>query len=135
MFRPSSDAKQLEFYEDRGLKSFKTDVQSVKSKNLDSVLQEPTSDGNFALNHGRAKNNLVGRKRASEASTSGMFGHACSIRIEANEEKAGHQFPAAVKSSPEREDLVAFPLEHKYLRVTPVKEEVSCYAFFNWYHG
>ncbi|XWS38133.1 hypothetical protein CRYUN_Cryun19dG0104100 [Craigia yunnanensis] len=123
VFRPSSDAKQLESYEDTGPKSFKTDVQSVKNKNLDSVLQEPTSDGNFALNCKRPKNNLVRRECASEASTSGMFGHACSIRIEANEEKADHQFPAATKSSPEREDLVALPLELKYLRATPVKEE------------
>ncbi|XWS50182.1 hypothetical protein CRYUN_Cryun12cG0067100 [Craigia yunnanensis] len=123
VFRPSGDAKQLEFYEDRGSKSFKTDIQSVKSKNLDTVLQEPTSDGNLALNRERPKNNLVGRERASEVSTSGMSGHDCSIRIEANEEKADHQFPAAMKSSSETEDLVALPLEHKYHGVTPVKEE------------
>ncbi|XVF10291.1 hypothetical protein REPUB_Repub07fG0170000 [Reevesia pubescens] len=126
VFRPSSDAKQLVFYEDRGPMSFKTDAQNVKNKNLkDSVLQEPISDGNLALNHAveRPKNNLGGRERASEASTSGMSGHDCSIRIEANEEKADHQFAAAMKSSPKTEDIVALPLQHKYYGITPVKEE------------
>ncbi|XVF12846.1 hypothetical protein REPUB_Repub08aG0154900 [Reevesia pubescens] len=127
VLRSSSDEKQLEFYEDRGPKSFKNDVQSVKNKILkDSVLQEPTPDGNFALNHvvESPRNNLGARERASEASTSGMSGRRdYSIRIEAKEEKAGHQFPAAVKSSPQTEDLVALPLEHKYPGITPVKEE------------
>lgn len=128
VFRPSSDAKQLEFYEDRGPKSFKADVQSVKSKNLDNVLQEPTSDGNLALNRDRPKNNVVGRERLSGVSISGMSGHDCSIRIEVNEEKADHQFPAAVKRSPETEDPVALPSERKYPAVTPVKEEGDCMA-------
>ena len=134
MFRPSSDAKQLEFYEDRGLKSFKTDVQSVKNKNLkDSMLQEPASDGNLALNHAveRPKNNLEGRERTSVASTSGMSEHDCPIRIEAKEEKADHQFPTAMMSSAKAEDLVALPLEHKCPGITPVKEVVSllCLSF------
>ena len=56
VFRPSNDAKQLEFYEDRGSKSFKTDIQSVKNKNLkDCVLQEPTSNCNLASNHMQMK--------------------------------------------------------------------------------
>ncbi|XWS61507.1 hypothetical protein CRYUN_Cryun07bG0131200 [Craigia yunnanensis] len=125
VFRPSSDAKQLEFYEDTGLKSFKTDIQSVKNKNLkDSVLQEPASDGNLALNHAveRPKNNLEGRERTPVASTSGMSGHDFPIRIEAKEEKADHQFPTAMMSSPKAEDLVALPLEHKCPVITPVKE-------------
>ncbi|XWS48721.1 hypothetical protein CRYUN_Cryun13aG0100700 [Craigia yunnanensis] len=125
VFRPSSDAKQLEFYEDRGPKSFKTDVQSVKNKNLkDSVLQEPTSDGNLASNHAveRPKNNLGRREQASEASTSGMSGHDCPTRIEAKEEKADYELPTAMKSSGKAEDLVSLPLEHKYPRITPVKE-------------
>ncbi|KAK6250895.1 hypothetical protein SCA6_004900 [Theobroma cacao] len=126
VFRPSSDAKQLEFYEDRGSKSFKMDVQSVKNKNLrDGVLQEPTSDGNVALNHAieRPQNNLVAKERASEASTSSMSGHDCSIRFELKEEKVDHQIPAAMKSSPATEDVVALPLEHKDPGITPVIEE------------
>ncbi|XVF51188.1 hypothetical protein PTKIN_Ptkin04bG0164400 [Pterospermum kingtungense] len=116
VLRPNSDAKQFEFYEDSGQKSLKTDNQSVKIKNSrDSVLQEPTSDGNIALNHAveRAKNNLGGRERASEASSSGKSGHDCPIRFEAEVEKADHQFATSMISSAKSEDLVG---------TTPVKE-------------
>ncbi|XP_022736063.1 uncharacterized protein LOC111289352 isoform X2 [Durio zibethinus] len=111
---------------DRDPKAFKTDGQIVKNKNLkDSVLLEPTSDGNLGSNHAveRPKNNLWGRERASEVSTSGMSGHDCSIRSEANEEMADHEFPAAIMSSPKTEDLVALPLEHKNSGISPIKEE------------
>ncbi|XP_022722110.1 uncharacterized protein LOC111279374 isoform X2 [Durio zibethinus] len=125
VFRPSSDAKQLEFYEDRGPKFFKTHVQSVKNKNLkDNLLQEHTSDGSLALNLvvERPKNDLGERECTSEVSIPGMSGHDCPIRIEAKDEKADHQFPTAMKTSAKSEDLVALPLEHKYLGITPDKE-------------
>lgn len=45
MFTPTSDAKKLEFYEDRSAKSYKTDIRSVKNRNLrDSEAVDPTSD-------------------------------------------------------------------------------------------
>lgn len=125
VFRHSSDAKQFEFYEDSGQKPLKIDTQSVKSKNSkDCVLQEPTSDGNFASNHAveRPKNNLGGRERASEASSSGVSGHGCPIRFEAKEEKADHQFATDTMSSAKSEDVAALPLEHKCSGITPVKE-------------
>ncbi|XVE58172.1 hypothetical protein DITRI_Ditri04bG0149100 [Diplodiscus trichospermus] len=124
VFRPSSDAKRLEFYEDRDQKSFKTDVQCVKNKTLkDRVLQEPATDGNLALNHGveRWKNNLGGRERVLEASTSVVSGHDCPIKLEEMEEKADYQFPTAMKSSA-KADLIALPVEQKYPGITPVKE-------------
>lgn len=132
VFRHSSDAKQFEFYEDSGQKPLKIDTQSVKSKNSkDCVLQEPTSDGNFASNHAveRPKNNLGGRERASEASSSGVSGHGCPIRFEAKEEKADHQFATDTMSSAKSEDVAALPLEHKCSGITPVKEVVTFMPF------
>lgn len=47
---PASDAKQLAFCEDRGPKSFKTDIRSVKNRDLrDGVPFEPESDGHVAV--------------------------------------------------------------------------------------
>lgn len=133
VFRPSCDAKQLEFYEDRVPKSYTTGVQSGKNKNLkDSVHQEPTSDGNLASNHvvERPKNNSGGKERASEVSTSSMSGHD-SIRIDGKEQKADDQHPAAMTSTPKTEDLAQLPLVNKYTGITPIKEEVSllCFSF------
>ncbi|TYH97927.1 hypothetical protein ES332_A12G274600v1 [Gossypium tomentosum] len=125
VFRPSCDAKQLEFYEDRVPKSFATGVQSGKNKNLkDSVHQEPTSDGNLASNHAveRPKNNSSGKEHASEVSTSSMSG-LDSIRIDGKEEKADDQLPAAITSTPKTEDLAQLPLGNKYTGITPIKEE------------
>ncbi|GMJ06304.1 hypothetical protein like AT1G32810 [Hibiscus trionum] len=130
VFRPSCDAKQLEFYEGRVPKSYTTDVQSGKNKNLkDGVLQEPISDGNLALNHAveRPKNNSWGRERASEVVTSILSGHD-SIRDHGKEEKVDDQFPTAMTSTPKTEDLVQVPLARKYAGITPAKEEVDSMA-------
>ncbi|XP_039046657.1 uncharacterized protein LOC120186894 [Hibiscus syriacus] len=124
VFRPSCDAKQLEYYEDRVLKPCTTDVQSGKNKNFkDSVLQEPKSDGNLALNRAveRPKNNASGREHASEVSSSVLSGHN-SIR-ENGKEKADDQFPPAMTGTAKTEDLVQLPLVHKYTGITPAKEE------------
>ncbi|KAK9020723.1 hypothetical protein V6N11_010740 [Hibiscus sabdariffa] len=125
VFRPSCDPKQLEFYEDRVPKCFPIDVQSGKNKNLkDSVLQEPSSYGNLALNHAveRPQNNSWGRELASEVSTSGFSGHD-SIRDDGKEEKADDPFPTAMKTTPKTEYLVQLPLAQKYTGITPAKEE------------
>ncbi|KAL4384392.1 hypothetical protein GQ457_15G011500 [Hibiscus cannabinus] len=125
VFRPSCDPKQLEFYEDRVPKCFPIDVQSGKNKNLkDSVLQEPSSYGNLALNHAveRPQNNSWGRELASEVSTSGLSGHD-SIRDDGKEEKADDPFPTAMKTTPKTEYLVQLPLAQKYTGITPAKEE------------
>ncbi|KAK8489098.1 hypothetical protein V6N13_046833 [Hibiscus sabdariffa] len=116
VFRPSCDAKQLEFYEARVPKSHAIDVQSGKNKILkDNVLQEPISVGNLALN------------RAPEVLTSVLSGHD-SIRDNGKEEKANDQFPTAMTSTPKTEDLVQLPLAHKYTGLTPAKEEVDSMA-------
>ncbi|KAE8683923.1 ubiquitin carboxyl-terminal hydrolase 9-like [Hibiscus syriacus] len=125
VFRPSCDAKQLEFYEDRIPKSYTTDVQSGKNKNFkDNVLQEPTSDGNLALNPAveRPKNNSSGTEHALEVSSSVLSIHN-SIRDNGKEEKADDQFPTAMTGTPKTKDLVQLPLAHKYTGITPAKEE------------
>ncbi|KAK8586000.1 hypothetical protein V6N13_130526 [Hibiscus sabdariffa] len=125
VFRPSCDAKLLEFYEDRVPKFFPIDVQSGKNKDLkDSVLQELSSYGNLALNHAveRPQNNSWGRELASEVSTSGLSGHD-SIRDDGKEEKADDQFPTAMKTTPNTGFLVQLPLAEKYTGITPAKEE------------
>lgn len=52
MFTPSSDAKQLEFSEDRGPKISKADVQSVKYKrSSNSVVREPATNVSLATDY------------------------------------------------------------------------------------
>ncbi|XP_004309526.1 PREDICTED: uncharacterized protein LOC101300304 [Fragaria vesca subsp. vesca] len=52
VFTPSSDAKQLEFSEDRGPKISKADVQSVKYKrSSNSVVREPATNVSLATDY------------------------------------------------------------------------------------
>ncbi|KAK9926432.1 hypothetical protein M0R45_023664 [Rubus argutus] len=52
VFTPSSDAKQLEFSEDRGPKISKADVQSMKyKKSSNSVVREPASNVSPVADH------------------------------------------------------------------------------------
>ncbi|GKV04038.1 hypothetical protein SLEP1_g16255 [Rubroshorea leprosula] len=120
VFRHTSDAKKLEFYEDRGPKSSKTDVQSAKTKHFkDNPLEEQISDGNLPL-HG---NNLVAVVRCSKASPSDMSGHNFAISAEMKEDKAGHQLPAVIKSSPKTENFVALPIGNGDSGSIAAKEE------------
>lgn len=70
MFRPSSDAKQLEFYEDRGPKSSKTGIQNLKNKNLpEDVHWESISNCYLSVDNGvdKHKNDLAANEHPLDA--------------------------------------------------------------------
>ncbi|XP_048319764.2 uncharacterized protein LOC107403796 isoform X1 [Ziziphus jujuba] len=109
---PSSDAKQLEFYEDRGLKFSKTEIQSMKNKNLrDAVVREPLSDGCPAACDNAKKH------------TSEVPRHDFNMATGQNEEKVDNQHPAVLGSSPKTDDAVATSAEHGDAGNIHVKEE------------
>ncbi|PKI64378.1 hypothetical protein CRG98_015238 [Punica granatum] len=78
VFTPTSDAKQLEFYEARGARSFKTDIRSVKNRNLrDTVAVEPTSDCRIAVSKTDEipKNDVAATMCVPEGSLSELTNH------------------------------------------------------------
>ncbi|XP_031259072.1 uncharacterized protein LOC116117184 isoform X1 [Pistacia vera] len=126
VFRPTSDAKQLEFYEDRGPKSSKTDIQIIKSKNVrEDVHHEPVSDGHLAEDTGvdRSKNNLAANDCPLDALSSDVSRHFYSNGDGLKQEMASHQLPAAVKSSPTTDDIAGSMLEDNDTRNVSVKPE------------
>lgn len=115
---PSSDAKQLEFYEERGSKFSKTENQSMKNKNLrNAVVRDPLSDGCIA-----ACDNV--KKHTSEAIPSEMPRQDFNMGTRLNEEKVDHQHPAVLGSSTKTDDAVGTSTVHGDAGNIHVKEEV-----------
>lgn len=120
VFRPTSDGKKLEFYEDRGRQSSKSHVQSIRAKHFkDNALQEPISDDNLAL----CRNNSVAELHSLKASHSDKSGHKITSRTELKEDKTGQQFPATSKSSPKIDNSAALPPENNDSISIDLKEE------------
>lgn len=122
MFTPTSDAKQVEFYEDRDRKFIKNDI---KNKNLkDDSVQEFLPDFYLAVenNAQELKNNLAAIKHSSEALPS--VSPNCVLGVGLNEERDIHQVLTAVGSSSNAVDGVASLLESNDAAGIPVKEEV-----------
>lgn len=125
-FTPTSDAKQLEFYEDRGSKFIKDETKSIKNKNLKgTVVPEHVPDGNLTVENNveELKNNLAAIAHSPEALTSDFPRCASSAGAGLKGEKDGNQVPIAVESSPKTADGAASLLENN----VPVKEEVWLY--------
>uniref|UniRef100_A0A2N9IEL9 Zinc finger PHD-type domain-containing protein n=1 Tax=Fagus sylvatica TaxID=28930 RepID=A0A2N9IEL9_FAGSY len=121
-FTPTSDAKQLEFYEDRGSKFIKDETKSIKNKNLKgTVVPEHVPDGNLTVENNveELKNNLAAIAHSPEALTSDFPRCASSAGAGLKGEKDGNQVPIAVESSPKTADGAASLLENN----VPVKEE------------
>lgn len=115
---PSSDAKQLEFNEDRGSKCLKTDVQSTKNNNLrDAVVRESLSDG-FLSSYDNVE------KHSSEALPSEMSRQDFPMGTGLSEDKDGHQLPVVPGSSPKTSDAVATFIKHDDSGNVHLKEEV-----------
>lgn len=130
-FTPTSDAKQLEFSEDRGPKFIKDDIRSIKSKNLkDTGVQEHVPDGYVAVDNNveELKNNLAAIKNTSEALPSDLPNCALSSGADLKEKKDIHQVHIAVKIRPETVDGVGYLLQENAAGGIPEKEEV-------WYAG
>ncbi|KAL5833192.1 hypothetical protein ACOSQ3_016866 [Xanthoceras sorbifolium] len=119
VFRPTSDAKQFEFYEDRGPKSSRTDLQSLKNKNLwEDVHREPVSDGHLAVDNGVDKhsNNLAANEHPPNALSSDISKHKFSNEAGLQEEMAGHHLPDVIKSPPKTDNVVGSLLEQNDAR-------------------
>ncbi|XP_024023816.1 dentin sialophosphoprotein isoform X2 [Morus notabilis] len=100
VFTPTSDAKQLEFYEDRAPKFPKGEIQSTKNKNLkETTIKEPTSNPHLAA-HGNVE------KHSTEALSSNVSRQDFPIGTGLKEEKIDHQHPAVLESSPKEDDAV-----------------------------
>ncbi|GAV75104.1 PHD domain-containing protein [Cephalotus follicularis] len=128
VFTPTSDAKQLEFDEDRGLKTLMAGIQSVKNKNLkETVKREPVRDDYVAEKRSfeKPKTNLVAVERSSEALPSDISRNNIMDGAKPKEDRGGHQVSLAIKSSPKYYDDVvpASMLVRNDTRSTPVKDE------------
>ncbi|PON73503.1 Autoimmune regulator [Parasponia andersonii] len=117
VFTPTSDAKQLEFYEDRAPKFPKGESHTTKNKHLkETVVREPTSDRRL-VPHGN-----VG-KHSSEALSSDMSRQDFAIGTGLKEDKNGHQLPAVLESSPKTDDAVGSSAGHGNAGKLRVKDE------------
>lgn len=135
-FTSTSDAKPLEFYEGRGLKSFENDSRSTMNKNLrDFVFQEHELDSNVAVANGveKLKNNLAVVEQSAEALSADMSVPSFSTEVGLNEEKASHEVPEAAESCLKEFNVAESALEHSDIGKIPVKQEVcfSVPAFIN----
>ncbi|XP_057732162.1 uncharacterized protein LOC130947476 isoform X1 [Arachis stenosperma] len=114
-FTPTSDAKPLEFYEDRGLKVSKDDTRSMKNKNSkDIVVQEHISNDCFAAGTimEEPTNNMATTEDSSEPLYADTARHNFSIGDVLPEEKAGNRGPSLVEMPSKPDDAVTSVLKH-----------------------
>jgi len=131
-FTSTSDAKPLEFYEDRAPKSFKGELQGNKSKHLrNSSIQEQKSDSYIAVENGVEKPNLAVAEQSSEALSLDMSRPHSSTGAGLEEEKSSHDVVVAVESSPKESNVVASAPEHNDCG----KQEVRVAPFFLVWFG
>lgn len=126
MFRPTCDAKQLEFYEDRDPKSSKVDIQSIKMSNLqEDVHEESVSKGHLALGEDvdKHEDNLTVTESALDATSFDMFKHNFPNGMGLEEATAGDQVLSETKSIPTT-NITMSVLEPNDSRNIHVRQEV-----------
>ncbi|RDY07462.1 hypothetical protein CR513_08422, partial [Mucuna pruriens] len=126
VFPPTGDGKQLDFYEDRGLKIFKAEARSIKNKNLkDLVVQEHVSDDYVAVDTivEEPNNNLTTTEDSSEPLYPDMARHGVSVGDVLAEEKTGQKAPTLVEMSSKTDDAVTSALKQIYIGNASVKEK------------
>ncbi|KAJ6293397.1 hypothetical protein OIU78_025386 [Salix suchowensis] len=112
-FTSTSDAKPLEFYEDRTSKSFKGELQGNKNKHSrDSGIQEQESDSYVAVENDVEKPNLAVVEQSSEAMSLDMSRPDSSTGAGLEKEKSCHDVLVAVESSPKESNVLASAQEH-----------------------
>lgn len=132
-FTSSSDAKQLEYHEDRSSKLPKTNNQSNNKGNLRGTLPtEPASDVFHVVDSNVDKSNdsLVAAEHDSESFPTDASRHDFPIGAGLDEDKTEHQVPARSESSP-KTDIVSSTLENNTVESVPMKEEVVNMAAAN----
>ncbi|XP_027363712.1 uncharacterized protein LOC113871118 [Abrus precatorius] len=125
-FTPTSDAKQLDFYEDRGLKIFKADSRSIKNKNLEEiVVQEHISNDYFAVDTilEEPNNHPTTTEDSSEPLYPDMSRHSLSVGDVLAEEKTSNKAPDLVEMSSKTDDAVTSVLKRNYLGNASVKDK------------
>ncbi|KAF9667055.1 hypothetical protein SADUNF_Sadunf16G0293100 [Salix dunnii] len=125
-FTSTSDAKPLEFYEERALKSFKSELQSDKNKNLkDTDIQEQKSNSYIAVENvaEKLKNNLAVVELPLDALSPNISRPDYLTGAGLKEEKSSHEVLVAVESSPKVFNAVASAPEHDDCGRVPVKQE------------
>lgn len=106
VFTPTSDAKQLEFYEDRAPKFPKGEIPSTKNKNLkETTIKEPTPDPHLAAN-----GNI--ERHSTKASSSDVSRQDFSIGTKLKEEKNDNHHCAAQEISSKVDDGVGSSFQH-----------------------
>ncbi|KAJ9173797.1 hypothetical protein P3X46_016900 [Hevea brasiliensis] len=125
-FTSTSDAKPLEFYEDRGPKSIKSDGWSIKNKKLrDSMIQEHESDCYASVGNGaeKSKNSVAVIECSSEALSTGISRHNFPTEVGLNEGKVNHESLEAFKSSPKLDNVAASVHEQRDVGTIPAEQE------------
>lgn len=123
---PTSDAKQLEFYEDRGPKFIKDDTRSGKNKDLKAaVVSDHVPDGSLAVDNNieEPNNNLPASKHHSEALPSDLSRCVLSSGAVQKGAKEGQIISTAIGSSRKTVGGVAASIENMDADDVPVKEE------------
>lgn len=106
VFTPTSDAKQLEFYEDRAPKFPKGEIPSTKNKNLkETTIKEPTPDPHLAAN-----GNI--ERHSTKASSSDVSRQDFLIGTKLKEEKNDNHHCAALEISSKVDDGVGSSFQH-----------------------
>ncbi|XP_038687353.1 uncharacterized protein LOC119986742 isoform X2 [Tripterygium wilfordii] len=101
----TSEAKQVEFHEDRGPKYIKTNGQCNKDKRLrDTVTQEPVSDNHLAVDNGakEPKTKLTAIESSSEGLSSDISVRNASIEAVKEEDNAMVHQSSALIDNPSR---------------------------------
>jgi len=127
VFTPAGEAKQGDFYEDRGPKILKADTRSIKNKNLkEIVVQECVSDGYVAADTTmeETNNNLTTTEDSSEPLYHDMPRHGVSVVDVLAEEKPNHKPSTVVEISSKTDEAVTSALKQNNVENASAKEKV-----------
>ncbi|KAK6646163.1 hypothetical protein PHAVU_L004801 [Phaseolus vulgaris] len=126
VFTPTGEAKQVDFYEDRGPRILKADTRSIKNKNLkEIVVQECVSDDYLAADTimEEPNNNLTTTEDSLEPLYPDMTRHGVSVVDVLAEEKPNHKPPTVVEMSSKTDDAVTSALNQNNVGNASAKEK------------
>ncbi|XP_022640984.1 uncharacterized protein LOC106771920 isoform X3 [Vigna radiata var. radiata] len=126
VFTTTGDAKQVDFYEDRGPKILKADTRSIKNKNLkETVVQECVSDDYLAVDTimEEPNNNIATTEDSSEPLYPDTTRHGVSVVDVPAEEKPNHKPPTVVEMSSKTDDAVTSALKQNNVGNASAKEK------------
>lgn len=127
-FTSTSDAKQLEYYEDRSSKLPKINQSSNKGNSRDILAHDPASDSCHVVdsNADKPDDTLVAAEHHSESFPLDAPRHDCPVEGSLGKDKTELQVPMLSEISL-KTDIVSSTLEYISVESVPVKEEVCFY--------